>query len=319
MNLEEFKEEQPIVYQIILNSIENNKISHAYLFDISDYDRGFNFIMAFIKLIIAKNSNIEINSQQMLDLSKVIDNGNYPDLEIINPDGQWIKKEQLDRLQSKFSTKSIYGNKKIYIINGAEYLNTSSSNSILKFLEEPEPNIIAILITKNPNNILDTIKSRCINFTFSSTKKNGDLLDKILSFLYNDEESKNKFIEQNNTLEIIEQVLYFIKYYESNKLRSLIHIYNLWFNKINDKNKNIFALYTMLLFYKDVINQKMNKNLDFFNEYTEFIEKISNINSIKSISQKINIIIETIEKNKVNVNLNLNIDNMIMEMENIYD
>ena len=47
------------------------------------------------------------------------------------------------------------------VINDVELLNTSAANSILKFLEEPEENIIAILITSNRNLVINTIVSRC--------------------------------------------------------------------------------------------------------------------------------------------------------------
>ena len=67
--------------------------------------------------------------------SKNIDNKEFLELKIIEAEGQWIKKNQLEELQYDFSKKSILGNKKVYIINGAEKLNVSSSNSLLKFLD----------------------------------------------------------------------------------------------------------------------------------------------------------------------------------------
>ena len=52
-------------------------------------------------------------------------------------------------------------NKLIYIIDPAEKLNPASANTILKFLEEPPEGIVAILITENKYNVLETIVSRC--------------------------------------------------------------------------------------------------------------------------------------------------------------
>ena len=68
---------------------------------------------------------------------------------------------QLDILQKKFETKALESDKRVYIINYADKMNSSSANSILKFLEEPEPDIIAILIADNRYQLLDTIVSRC--------------------------------------------------------------------------------------------------------------------------------------------------------------
>ena len=95
-----------------------------------------------------------------------------------------LQKEQLDELQKEFSEKSIFSNKKIYIINHADRLNKSAANSILKFLEEPEENIIAILITDNIYQLLDTIVSRCQIISFSKEHSISSLsfIEKIKKF-----------------------------------------------------------------------------------------------------------------------------------------
>lgn len=64
-------------------------------------------------------------------------------------------------LQSEFSKKSIEGSKKVYIIKSADKMNIQTANSILKFLEEPIDEIIAILVVDNINLMLPTIISRC--------------------------------------------------------------------------------------------------------------------------------------------------------------
>ena len=58
-----------------------------------------------------------------------IDTNNFTELKIIEPDGQWIKKEQLNDLQEEFNKKALIGERKVYIINHAEKLNTVSANS----------------------------------------------------------------------------------------------------------------------------------------------------------------------------------------------
>ena len=90
----------------------------------------------------------------------MIDNNTFSDLRIINPSGKNIKKEQINQLISDFNNKSVNDNIRFYIIEFAEDLNDFSANALLKFLEEPENNIIAFLITKNINKVLSTIASR---------------------------------------------------------------------------------------------------------------------------------------------------------------
>ena len=55
---------------------------------------------------------------------------------------------------------------KIVFIDNAEYLNLNSSNSLLKSLEEPSRNTFFFIIYNDASSIIDTIKSRCIQFKF---------------------------------------------------------------------------------------------------------------------------------------------------------
>lgn len=147
-------------FEYVDKAISNNKISHAYLIELNNYDEDLNYIYDFIKMILC---NISYEELQRTDNSiiSLIDSNNYPDLYEISPDGSFIKKEQLLQLQQEFRNKSLLDNKKIYVIKQAECLNGSSANTILKFLEEPEDDIIAILLTDNRYHVIDTIRSRC--------------------------------------------------------------------------------------------------------------------------------------------------------------
>ena len=91
----------------------------------------------------------------------MIDSDNYPDLYIIEGDDSTIKKEQIIKLEDEFKNTSLLQNKRIYIIKESEKMNDSSSNTLLKFLEEPNDNIVAILLTKDRYKLLPTIISRC--------------------------------------------------------------------------------------------------------------------------------------------------------------
>lgn len=153
-----------------------NTVSHAYLIEISDYDKDFPLITIFVKLLLCKNSN----HANELDCGKcnvcnLVDTNNYPDFRIIQPDGKEIKKQQIINLQEDFKKKSFLDNKQIYVIKEAEKLNLSAANTILKFLEEPEDNIIAILLTTNKFKVLDTIVSRCQSLSTSNDGISDDI------------------------------------------------------------------------------------------------------------------------------------------------
>lgn len=176
--------------------IKNGKVSHAYLVEIDDFDDDSKYLFDFIKMILCECSYQELvnNKDKIISL---IDSNNYPDIKIIEPDGNWIKKGQLLDLQKEYSNKSLFGKKRIYIIKNAEKLNLSSANTMLKFLEEPEEDIVAFLVTDNRYHVLDTILSRCqiLNLkenrlSFSNNDDLIDLLDCILN-------PKNFFLKYN--------------------------------------------------------------------------------------------------------------------------
>ena len=140
--------------------IENHKLSHSYIIELSNYDEDLKCVFDFIKMILL-DCSYEKMCQSSDNIVHLVDSGFYPDLFIIESDGNYIKKNQLLNLQKDFSNKSLLDGKRIYLIKNAEKLNPASANTILKFLEEPEDNIIAILLTDNRYHILDTILSRC--------------------------------------------------------------------------------------------------------------------------------------------------------------
>ena len=79
-------------------------------------------------------------------------------------DSKNIEIAQIRELNS-FINKSSFNNKlKIILIEDSEFLSTNASNSLLKLIEEPNKNIQFILVNDSSKEILETIKSRCINF-----------------------------------------------------------------------------------------------------------------------------------------------------------
>lgn len=172
--LDEYQKIQPIPWTILKREINKNKLAHAYLFESNGYIGTFDLALALAKTLLCPYNYS--NNQKCVNCTQCnnIDNGNYPEIKIIEADGMWIKKEQLLELQEQFSTKSVINKRKIYIIKDADKLNNVAANSLLKFIEEPEENIIAILISPTRYQLLDTIVSRCQIISFNQTSLKGN-------------------------------------------------------------------------------------------------------------------------------------------------
>ena len=134
----------------------------------------------------------------------------YSDLIVIDGSKTTIKKEMIDNLQEEFSkTAREEKGLKIYIIYQVEKATASAINGLLKFLEEPSDDVVAILTTENVSKVLPTIVSRCQMLrlkTFSKEETIKSLLEKgvseedakILTTFRNSEEEILSVLEEEN-------------------------------------------------------------------------------------------------------------------------
>ncbi len=246
-------------YDYIDNIISNNRISHAYLIEVNNYEEEFNVVLNFVKMIElnCKYSDIDNNN----DIVKDIDSNAFSDLYIIEPDGSFVKKNQVLSLQEEFQNKSIYDNKRVYIIKEAEKLNLASANTILKFLEEPDDNIVAILLTTNRYKMLKTILSRCQVLNLKSNYKNIEL-DDDSRYLLECIIKKSMFINYNKLInDIIPD-----KNIAKDRLSSIEEYLVDFINKNNDdkllNNININDIYDLILTIENEL-VKTNYNINY--------------------------------------------------------
>ncbi|MFA5603871.1 MAG: hypothetical protein WDA12_03400 [Bacilli bacterium] len=309
----QYREEQPIAYQILNNTIKKQNISHAYLLISNNYSKTMDFAIAFAKKIILK----DVSDDKIKDnIINQINNGTYNNLILIDSESIIIKKEVVETLQKELSNKSIDGNKRIYIINNCEKLNTQSSNSILKFLEEPENDIIAILITDNKYQLLETITSRCLNIRLLDDKKTTDdslsTKEKIAMNLFNKKTEMNKFIDNEHSDEFIDNIIKFITHYEKNKIQTLLYLNKMWHEKVKDKSDMIVAFDIMTLFYNDMLTYKVNNKINVFNDINENIKVLCENTTSNKICHKIDVLIKLKRKIRNNANSKLLMDKLVI-------
>lgn len=320
--LDDFRFDQAIAYKVFFNSLKRQTISHAYLIETNGYYKAFDFALSFAKSLLCPYNYTCFENCNKCRQCTIIDDNNFLELKIIKPDGEWIKKEQLEELQTLFSKKAVIGNKKVYIIDGIEKLNTSSANSILKFLEEPEEGIIAILLTDNINAVLSTIISRCQLISLKRVKNNlsnSSMISLIAHNIFNNEFTINQFIESENSLDIINNVINFVNLYEEKKLDTLLEIETMWNSFFKERKEISLAFEIMLLYYNDILDYKLGENIQFFSDYKKYIQNICIHNSLLVLTKKINIIIDLKNKIKYNININLLMDKLLISFKGCED
>ena len=163
-----------IVIKSLTNTLKTNKLSHAYLVIGEDSLYCDEFILSFVKAIFClENKNNEFFSCEECKNCHSINHSNYIDFYRLTSESS-IKKEEIQMLKSDLSVKSFYG-KKIYWIKDIEKMTEQAANSLLKFLEEPEDDIIAILSCKNISAVLPTIISRCQQIKLVGQSENTEI------------------------------------------------------------------------------------------------------------------------------------------------
>ena len=180
------------------------------------------------------------------------------------------KNIEIDQIREvvKFTNQSSFNNKaRFIIIDDAEFLNINSSNALLKNLEEPNENVFFILIFNSDMSLLDTIKSRCIEFKINISNENIEL---IVNNYFND----NIYTKINSDL---------INYYSTPLfLISLLNYMNE--NELSISNTSIDDLLINL------INNKHYNKQDFIRDNLNTIIELffyNHINKTKKLTYKI--------------------------------
>ena len=150
-------ETQKPILDMLKKSMENGRLSHAYLFNGPVGSERMGVALYFCCMLYCKDVCLECK-----ECTDIINN-NHLNVTIIDklPGKSEIVKDQIEALKEELSKTGLKYGPRIYIINDAEDMNSSCANKLLKFIEEPYEDIYAILLTTNKDAILQTIRSRC--------------------------------------------------------------------------------------------------------------------------------------------------------------
>lgn len=266
----------------ILNKFREGRLAHAFLFETNDSERFIKELKELLKQINCL-SEYSMECTSDCNLCSLIENETLPSLVVIRPDGASIKKDQINELMKKFSTKPIFSRFNMYIVLEADRLNSSAANSLLKFLEEPTDDIIGFFVTNNRENVISTIKSRCqvVNCHY---EEDGFTYDEV----------------------VLEDVkIYLNTIYKSSN--------DLLYNKTNmsgkypDRSDWEIFFKTMLFYFLDTLESNNVDKIELINN-TSFKNRVNMINLVKKVLEYI----------KFNGNIDLILDKFVIEMRKYY-
>lgn len=301
------------------NAIEEDKVSHAYIFNGPEASGKMMLAEAFAMALQCEGEGkrpcLECRScRQAAD-------HNQPDIIYVSHEKpNTIGVDDIrTQINNDIDIKPYSSRYKVYIVDEAQKMNQQAQNALLKTIEEPPAYAIILLLTTNADSFLQTILSRCITLNLKAVKE-----DKIKEYLMKHYQipdyqadicaafsqgnvgkaiqlaSSEEFGELKASVLQLMKRLEDIDLYEMTGAVKQIAEYKL---SVND----YFDL--MMIWFRDVLYLKATNDVDglIFKDEVYDIKK----QAAKRSYQGIGIILEALEKAKIRLNANVNFDLVI--------
>lgn len=301
------------------NAIEEDKVSHAYIFNGPEASGQMMLAEAFAMALQCEGEGkrpcLECRScRQAAD-------HNQPDIIYVSHEKpNTIGVDDIrTQINNDIDIKPYSSRYKVYIVDEAQKMNQQAQNALLKTIEEPPAYAIILLLTTNADSFLQTILSRCITLNLKAVKE-----DKIKEYLMKHYQipdyqadicaafsqgnvgkaiqlaSSEEFGELKASVLQLMKRLEDIDLYEMTGAVKQIAEYKL---SVND----YFDL--MMIWFRDVLYLKATNDVDglIFKDEVYDIKK----QAAKRSYQGIEIILEALEKAKIRLNANVNFDLVI--------
>ena len=320
---------QPTVARIVTNSLERNRIAHAYLLDGMKGTGKKDVSFLFAKSLLCKDRN-GVDPCQSCSNCKRIDSGNHPDVHVLEPDGNSIKKQQIQYLQEEFTKTGLESKRKIYIIEHADKMTTNAANSLLKFLEEPNQETFAFLLTENVHQMLNTIISRCQPLSFRALTSTR-LVDRLVEEGFSIHLARTASHLTNSLEEGVELCRddwfalarnLVIKLYEAlftRQQQALLFIQEKWMPHFQERKQLEIGLDLMLFIYKDMLYAQVGKGDEFvFMDEKAKIEKFALQTTQQRVTEHLSYILQSKSRLASNVNPHLLMERLALNLQEGY-
>ncbi len=159
------------ILDLLNKAVAKNSVSQAYLFSGPSGVGKFKVAKYLAEKILGQNFDKINDSLVILEAEKEktaegpIEKEKGTKADNVDKEKKEIKVAEIRELQRKLFLTSVSG-RKVAIIRGAEKLNKSSQNALLKILEEPSEGLMIILVTDDEKKLFPTIISRCQKIRF---------------------------------------------------------------------------------------------------------------------------------------------------------
>lgn len=323
MSMDHFVQMQPKVTKMLLNSYRKGRLAHAYLFEGEKGTKKKELATMFAKLLYCENEKKPCN--ECINCLR-IDHHNHPNVLLIEPDGNTLKKEQILYLQKEYAKTTLEVGPKVYIVNEIEKMSVNASNSLLKFIEEPEKDTYTILITDNLHQILPTIISRCQVLNFQPIDKKmmvkhlencgvDEHLAHICSHLTNDLDVAIEISSDEVLVNVSDLVITIVQALLNGNEDLIIICENSQVDLYNNKKELYYFLDLLLLAIRDIQKYKMEQEDVVFKQIKPIQKNLHHNITSETIVYYIKLILDAKINIEYNANVMLLVDNLLIKMK----
>ncbi len=283
-----------IAYQILENALRNQTLGHAYLFVGEKGTPIKETAILLMQSVVCRFAN-PFACEVCADCKRIV-HENYADLIHIDGSTQTIKKEDILNIQQQFSqTSQEMRGKKIYFLEAVERSSDSALNALLKFLEEPQTDTIAILSASSSERVLPTIQSRCqiIQFHKVNHKPLFDTLCQtmdtqqasILAKLCSQKEQVDALLAEEEYLRAKEVFHHFCENIQVNKQIAglFLQIEGVKKGKLDEKKVFLYVLEMLEIAIRDTYRYSLQQFGDIWGKNNEFMVQLNREKILRNI------------------------------------
>lgn len=251
---------QEVAKKILINSIKENKISHAYIFSGPRGTGKTSVAKIFAKAVNCLNFKDDLCEECSVCTKKDIEEMDIIEIDAASNNGV----DEIREIRNNVKLLPTDLKYKVYIIDEVHMLSTSAFNALLKTLEEPPSHVIFILATTEFNKIPATVISRCQKFDFKKIK-NNEIIDRL------------KYILSEENKELNEAAISIIAKLSDGGLRDAINLLDqvLSLENPNVTEEEIYSLVGVIKediiidFLKLITNNDIKSAIEFIDNYYE--------------------------------------------------
>jgi DNA polymerase-3 subunit delta' len=155
---------------LLQRSLARGRLAHAYLFAGSSLAllETLARTLNCQRPVRSNSSRMPTDSCDACASCWKIDNEAHADVHWVRPESKSrvIVIDQMRDLMHEINLKPAEAEHKVGVVVAADRVNVQAANAFLKTLEEPPPKSVFILLTTDPQRVLETISSRCLRLNF---------------------------------------------------------------------------------------------------------------------------------------------------------